>query len=263
LEINDDLKFVKDDINDDVYIWFDQGFNERIPSPFPHLTGKNIEARDRNTQLLPPTKDPLAMRNSVVNTLFIESEVKLVSALNFSNNLQWIRNSQKKDEFPGGFSQSESVESTVTMVNKADYDIPLGNLKIKPMFKHLLLWKNSQRLEELTRTDSSAGDGRLHSVSKWSPIVRIRYELTSKSNLQLGFQGFPFLRYHETDRVDDLQTFREWTTVLMMSNRSDHYGYAIATQFGMIKTDREYEEKTRESDDFNSTKMFFDVVAGF
>ena len=263
LEINDDLKFVKDDINDDVYIWFDQGFNERIPSPFPHLTGKNIEARDRNTQLLPPTKDPLAMRNSVVNTLFIESEVKLVSALNFSNNLQWIRNSQKKDEFPGGFSQSESVESTVTMVNKADYDIPLGNLKIKPMFKHLLLWKNSQRLEELTRTDSSAGDGRLHSISKWSPIVRIRYELTSKSNLQLGFQGFPFLRYHETDRVDDLQTFREWTTVLMMSNRSDHYGYAIATQFGMIKTDREYEEKTRESDDFNSTKMFFDVVAGF
>ena len=93
--------------------------------------------------------------------------------------------------------------------------------------------------------------------------MRIRYELTSKSNLQLGFQGFPFLRYHETDRVDDLQTFKEWTTVLMMSNRSDHYGYAIATQFGMIKTDRAYEEKTRESDDFNSTKMFFDVVAGF
>jgi hypothetical protein len=125
------------------------------------------------------------------------------------------------------------------------------------MFKHLLLWKSSQRQEEQTE------DGRLASISKWSPIMRIRYEFTSKTNLQLGFQGFPFFRYHETNRVDDLQTFREWTLVLMMSNRSDHYGYALSTQFGLIKTDREYEEEFKQGDNFNATQIFFDVVAGF
>jgi len=49
----------------------------------------------------------------------------------------------------------------------------------------------------------------------------------------------------------------------MTSNRSDHYGYSIATQFGYIKTDREYEDEAREAENFNSGRIFFDIVAGF
>ena len=49
----------------------------------------------------------------------------------------------------------------------------------------------------------------------------------------------------------------------MMSNRSDHYGYNLASQFGFIKTNREFDDDTRASDGFNNSRLFFDIVAGF
>jgi len=51
--------------------------------------------------------------------------------------------------------------------------------------------------------------------------------------------------------------------VLMMSNRSDHYGYNLASQFGFIRTSREYDDATRASDSFDNSRLFFDIVAGF
>ena len=87
VRINDDIKIVKDDIRDPVYIWRDVGFRERIPSPYPHLTGNLIEARDLNSQILPPQPDGLSMRNSLVNTLFIESRFKQIAGLNVVNNI--------------------------------------------------------------------------------------------------------------------------------------------------------------------------------
>ena len=92
VKINEDLKLVKDDIRDDVYIWRDQGFSARLPSPLPHLTGNQIEARDLNSQIFPPDVDPLTMRNSLVNTLYISSIFKQISGLNIINSVQWIRN---------------------------------------------------------------------------------------------------------------------------------------------------------------------------
>ena len=63
--------------------------------------------------------------------------------------------------------------------------------------------------------------------------------------------------------MDDSKDFKEWTVVLMMSNRSDHYGYALASQFGFIRTSREYDDATRASDSFDNSRLFFDIVAGF
>ena len=70
------------------------------------------------------------------------------------------------------------------MVNRFDYTISAGNLNIRPMFKHLFLRDHSSVLEDAT------GDGSIRSFSIYAPIVRTRFDLTAKSNLQLGFQGF-------------------------------------------------------------------------
>ena len=257
VRINNDTKWVKDSIRDAVYVWQEVGFRERIPSPYPHLTGAQIEARDLNSQLLPPRPDELTMRNSVVNTLFVESRFKQIANLNVVNNMLWLRNSQSEDEFRDGTSQEEGVRSQFTMVNKADYTISAGNLTIRPMFKHLLLRKFSDAQEQAT------GDGSIRSTSTWTPLIRTRYDLTPKSNLQLGLQGLPFWRHQHSDRVDDREDFNEWTLVLMMTNRSDHYGYNLSSQFGFIKTDREFDDETRAADSFNSSRLFFDIVAGF
>ena len=257
VKINEDLKLVKDDVRDDVYIWRDQGFSERLPSPLPHLTGNQIEARDLNSQIFPPDVDPLTMRNSLVNTLYISSIFKQISGLNIINSVQWIRNSQAEDTFKDGTVQASGTLSTFAMVNKLDYTIAAGNLNIRPMFKHLLLREHSSVLEEAT------GAGSIRSFSIFAPILRTRFDLTPKSNLQLGFQGFPFWKHTSIDRVDSRNDFKEWTLVLMMSNRSDHYGYNLASQFGFIKTNREFDDDTRASDGFNNSRLFFDIVAGF
>ena len=257
IRINEDIKVVKDDIRDDVYIWKDVGFTERLPSPFPHLSGNQIEARDLNSQLFPPDVDPLTMRNSLVNTLFLGSTFKQISGLNIINNIQWIRNAQSDDIFDDGTQQTAGVLSTITMVNKLDYTISAGNLSIRPMFKHLLLREHSDVLKDAT------GQGSIRFFSIYAPILRTRFDLTPKSNLQLGFQGFPFWRHTNRDRVDERNDFKEWTMVLMMSNRSDHYGYNLASQFGLIKTNREFDDDTRSSDSFDNSRIFFDIVAGF
>ena len=257
IKINNDIKWVEDSITDDVYVWKDVGDRVRIPSPYPHLTGANIEARDLNTQLLPPDPDPLSMRNSLVNTMFIESRFTQISGLNIVNNFQWIRNGQQKDNFADGTAQIDGVESRITMVNKADYTINAGNLSVRPMFKHLFLRRHSDALKEET------GKGSIESFSIFTPIIRTRLDLTPKSNLQLGVQGLPFWRHRRLDRVDDMEDWKEWNLVFMLSNRSDHYGFNVASQFGFIKTNREFTDASREGDNFDSTRIFFDIVSGF
>ena len=143
------------------------------------------------------------------------------------------------------------------MVNKADYTIQVGNLSIRPMFKHLLLRQHSDAKKDAT------GDGLIESFSIYAPILRTRFDLTPKSNLQLGFQGFPFWRHTSKDRVEERNDFKEWTLVLMMSNRSDHYGYNLASQFGYMRTDRKYDDDSRGADNFDNSRIFFDIVAGF
>jgi hypothetical protein len=193
----------------------------------------------------------------MVNTLYIESRFKQIANLNVVNNVLWLRNSQSKDEFEDGTVQQSGVQSQLTMINKLDYTISAGNLTIRPMFKHLLLRQFSDIQERAT------GDGAVRSTSTWAPLLRTRYDLTPKSNLQLGFQGFPFWRHNHTDRVQDQEGFSEWTLVLMMTNRSDHYGYNLSSQFGFIRTDREFDDKTRAADSFDNSRLFFDIVAGF
>jgi hypothetical protein len=143
------------------------------------------------------------------------------------------------------------------MVNKLDYTINAGNLTIRPMFKHLHLRQHSDALEEAT------GDGAVRSSNTWAPLLRTRYDLTPKTNMQVGFQGLPFWKHRHVDNVDERQDFKEWTLVIMMTNRSDHYGYNVSSQFGYIRTSREFDDSTRIADSFENSRLFFDIVAGF
>ena len=136
-------------------------------------------------------RHPIPSQCATVSSVpcFFESRYKQITGLNVINNVQLVRNSQREDEFDDGTMQDEDVLSLVTMVNKADYTIRIGELSIRPMFKHLLLRRHS-KAEEAEETD---GSGDLESFSIYSPILRTKLTLTSKSDLQVAFQGFPFL----------------------------------------------------------------------
>ena len=89
IRFNDDIKSVEDHIRDDVYIWRDRG-KQRIDSPYPHLTPRQIEERDLNSQIMPPDRDPLTMRNSLVNTMFVEARTTPIVDFNLINTSQII-----------------------------------------------------------------------------------------------------------------------------------------------------------------------------
>ena len=49
----------------------------------------------------------------------------------------------------------------------------------------------------------------------------------------------------------------------MMSNRSDQYGFNLGSQFGWMKTSREYDAESRKIDDRDNSRIFLDIVAGW
>jgi hypothetical protein len=250
IRLNDDIKWVKDSIRDDVYIWRDIPLDQKITHPILGVT----DARNVNSQLFPPDADPLSMRNSLVNTLFFESRFNQITDLNIINNVQYIRNSQRADTFADSTRQDDAVLSHTTMVNKIDYTIRLGDLRIKPMFKHLLL------------RDAKSEDDSSYSITSYSiytPILRLNFGLTAKSSVQLGFQGFPGLGYKFIDRVDDTKNFHQWDLVFMFTNRSDYWGYNIANQIGFQRTSKEFDDSSMSSLNRTDSRIFFDLVIGY
>jgi hypothetical protein len=145
------------------------------------------------------------------------------------------------------------------MINKIDYTIRLGDLRIKPMFKHLLL--RDARSEKISGVDSSYSTT---SYSIYTPILRFNFQLTAKSALQLGFQGFPAgLAYKYVDRIDKTKNFHQWDLVFMFSNRSDYWGYNIANQIGFQRTSKEFDNSTMSALNRTDSRVFFDLVIGY
>jgi len=269
VRINDDVKLVQDEIAEDVYVWRDYRTDERVPHPL--WEDKDIWSIDLNSQLFPPTPDPMLMRNSLVNTLFLESHYDRIFDLNLINKVQYIRNRQREDEFGDGVSQPDDVVSTFTMVNKVDYTIRAGALRVRPMFKHLLYRRASDN--ELARRDTlrdpATGETKIvkgepfESYSLYTPILRVDYSLTPKSSLQLGFQGLPFWRYRRTDRIDDIQSFKQWDVIFMMSSRSDYWGYNAVNQIGYARTSKNFDDESMRTADERNSRIFFDIVVGY
>ena len=261
IRINDDIKLVKDQIRDDVYIWKDYPFDVEVPHP--RIDGDEIRQIDLNSQLFPPQVDPLRMKNSLVNTLFFESRFSQILDLNIVNNLQYVRNSQREDEFDDGSMQESDVRTIWTLVNKADYTLRLGDsFKLRPMFKHLLFRETSGNRER--ETEEITGEKMAYrSTSVYTPIMRADYHFTPKFFMQVGFQGFPFWRYRFKDRVNEENDFKQWDLVVMMTNRSDYWGYSIASQFGYARTNRKYDEEGQEALNERNSRIFFDLIGGY
>ncbi len=261
IRINDDIKLVEDEIRDDVYIWKDYPNDLRVPHP--SIEGEDIRKIDLNSQLFAPPPDPLLMKNSLVNTLFLESRFSQILDFNIVNNVQYIRNSQRQDEFDDGSMQESDVRTIWTLVNKVDYTLRLGDsFKIRPMFKHLLFRETSDNHEKAIK-EATGEKKAIRSTSVYTPILRTDYHFTPKFFIQLGFQGFPFWRYRFKDRVDEINDFKQWDLVVMMTNRSDYWGYSIASQFGYARTNRKFDDEAQGALSERNSRIFFDLVGGY
>ena len=248
LQLNYDIKRVKDGIPDHTYIFFVPPDDDDVipwintPDDFPENPGR----------WRPATPDPLLMRDSWVNTLFIESKVEKIRDLNIENSILWMRNSQAEIELQDGrgLLQPEDTQLRFGVVNKVDFSWKRGALTLTPKFKHRLLHEGVESEEDARR-----------SFSDFIPILLSEYRLTANTQLLAGAQGFPLLPYRRWDRSDKNGTFSQTDYLGMARINSEYFGRELSYFFGYKRTDRKYSRlKDRNT---KHTTLFVDLMVPF
>ena len=116
----------------------------------------------------------------------------------------------------------------------------------------------------LKETRGSTGAPEVHR-REMIPVVKLTYQLTDRTKLQVGLQGIGnLLPYSVRDLVHPERDFRQRDTVLMVTNWSDYRGYLICVTGGIkyrVKTFRDPEVAKANDERFTAT--FVKVILGF
>ncbi len=250
LQINIDTKIVEDNIQDDSYVYIVPPNDDDVipwlnkPDHHPDVAGR----------YRPATPDPLLMRDSWVNTAYIDADYLKIANMRIHNALLWTRNSMSEIPLEGGgdgeLLQAEDVRSRLIVINKVDRTWLLKSIAISTKFKHRLIYENVDSEE----------DPRI-SASDFIPIVMGEYALTPKTRLVLGAQGMPFLPMKHWDRANKDGTYSQTDYAFMYKMRSEYFGFENDFFFGYLLTDRQH---TRLRDrDFNRGTFFVEVITPF
>ena len=245
IDLDYDIKKVRDDIRDDSFIWV-------VPeSQFHKINAMDgppgLPGRER-----PSTPDLLLMRDSIVNTFYLDTALRRWDNLNIQNSMLLVRNDQAEIELDDGTGllQEEDTRSHFTLINKIDYVWEWGPFTVHPKFKHLL-----------QRDRIGSEDRPLRSYSDFIPILRADCAFTDHTRLLTGIQGFPLLAYKHWDRVDKDDAFDQRDYMFMVKISSEYWGYATTMSVGMHFTRREYSRLQER--DIKNHRIFVDVYIGY
>lgn len=254
LRLADDVKRVEDDIPDDVY-WF-------------VLTTDLDLFKRYNTARFAPPPDPLIMRDSFVNTAFLETEYTPVRGLQVVNTFKHVLNSQAEiEDETGGMLQESGTLHNLTMVNKVQYTVqPVADLTVRGRLKHLLAKWDAGSYNYRTVVASADDTLRGNPDESWSmltPSLMARYRLTPHTRIEWGQAGLflPALRARYTDREHPERSYTSNLSVLQLTITSTHQGYLMTTNVGVRKERTEFDEDSGLPKDSYSA-FFVDVVLG-
>ncbi len=219
------LKDVGDNIADDVYRYTT---NSRVGASIPFV------------------EDQLWMRNSMANTAFLDLRFFEVRNLNIVNKIRYDYNSQRST--PGS-----NILRSWALTSKIDYTFNFQNLRITPMLKYM-----TRKL-----TVSNRNSGVLPSYeSMFYPILRVDYQLTPRTAIKLGAQGFPFLESRFRDLSQERTEFTSEDYVAMISNFSQYGGYELSTNIGYAVKIKKFDNRGREFEDEDYSLVFVRVFIG-
>lgn len=233
VQADEDLKYVRDTIRDDVYI-FD-------------ISEAGLNA---GSVLTPPPPDPLAMRKSLVNTAFLRLQAAPWRGLEVQGQLLHLSNKQFALEGESG--QEAAVRQSLTAIGRAGYAAKAGKCD---------LWAGVKAV-------ARSGDGRTGaepktSVRFFAPIARAVYPFMANISFQWGVSGLSWLPMRYLDQEDESSSYKQHTTTLMINNFTDDYlGYNVSTSVGVQwqRTDFDLGDRLRDADTFG---FFVESFAGF
>ncbi len=226
----DFLKRVKDDIPDDVFRFGDL-------ANFNVFTPRGITA--------PFVEDPLLMRNSLVNTAYVDFGFTGWRKFFAGANVKFDTNRQQ--DSPRG----ENLIQLWTSALRADYRWRLGEVEVTPRYKVMFRKRDDD-------------EGVIHPLSEvfTFPIVVVNYKFTKNSWLRGGMQGFPAIpstyRNLENDDVDyDTRDY-----ILMLVNSFVYSGYDMAMTAGYEIRQRDMVNRARAAEDIDFEHFFIRLSVG-
>ena len=239
------LKRVRDDIADEV---FGLGRNPIYlePEPVPLFSPTDEELRNP-LGLSVLQEDPLLMRDSWVNTLYVRAKLVRYERFNALLSVKRESNRQQATDL-----QPQNAIGDFAVVLKADYEwAPWRGLRVRPQVKWM-------------RQKLSDDAGQIVSVDEryFFPILRLEYPISSQTSVKLGAQGFPFLASRYRNEASPGVNFNDEVYLAQVSNTSIYLGYQVNVNLGYERRFREFIDAERSAQDIDYSRFFLRVIAG-
>ena len=236
VDFSNTLKRVRDDIADDAprIAWFAQH-----GVPIDPLPGND----DYYTA---EVGDELLMRDSLVNTAWLDATFLRVAGLHVNSRLKHTLNLQNRTA-----RQPDNTIRELAWVLRADYRWRLRGLTLTPQVKYMAF----------SRRD---GKGRINAVSerRLYPILLAEYALTPRTSLRAGAQGLPFLearyRYPLHGGVD--YSSRDY--IVMVANTTTYQGHLMTLNMGYRLKKLRFREAGRDARNIDRAVFFLRLVMG-
>ena len=191
-------------------------------------------------------EDPLLMKNSLVNTFFMDSKLFAIDNLVLGTSIKYELNRQMG---PGG-SRYNDIRSWAS-VNRISYTWSRGKLTITSQLKYMV-----RRERDLK--------GKIFPMHRnyFYPILKAEYALTPNTKLKAGAQGFPFMRSWYRDVLNRSMNYTTEDYIVMLTNMSVYKGYRFSFNTGWHLRIKRFEDRSRRSEDEDYSVVFAQLTMG-
>jgi hypothetical protein len=244
LTVTDVAKRVRDDIPDPSYIWkVTTDLSENL------LVVQSTEraSQFRILGMRPPDPDPMLMRNSTVNTVYLRGDLEPWAGLTVRCRDQLVLNRQHEAQFRDGSGQDSRTILRWTLSNGIGYTRPVGHgLTVRGRGKHMLRW------------DRGYGAGVQQRFSMVVPAVDVRYQLSKESRLLFGQEGLPLFPYRYIDHRESGRSYTQRTTLAMGQADWMYWGWSLTVSIGM-----QWQNRSSDAGDVGERVFFLQSYVGF
>ena len=195
--------------------------------------------------------DELEYKNSKVNRIFLDSKIRAIPSLTLENHVKFENNRQVDGVMYDTSYQPGETLNTLAMVNKIVYTKEFGNWIFSPGIKLRFYKKDRSNI-------ARPGDYYTTRI----PLVMLKYMVSPRTGITLGFQGIPMFEYKHKDFVQTENNHSQQTYTWLIENRTTYFGYDIWASTG-IKYNKIDFDGLREFESFKSSTFFVNVFLGW
>lgn len=195
--------------------------------------------------------DELEYQNSSVDRLFIDSRIRALPSITLENHLKLERNTQLEGLMYNNVYQPKLDINTMAMVSKIVYTKSWGNWVFSPGVKF--------RFYKKDRSESvRAKDFYMLRI----PLIMLKYVISPRTDLMLGFQGFPGMEFTFKDYIESANDYHQKTYTMQLQNRSTYFGYQIWAATGIRFDQMEFTQSLRSFENYKTSTLFVKIFCG-